>query len=43
MPIYQVARLGSGYTVMVDGVATTQYTLRGDAVKAALAMKENDK
>lgn len=42
MPIYQVSRFGDGFTVMVDGVPTTQYTTRGAAVKAALQMKENN-
>jgi hypothetical protein len=42
MPIYQISRYGSGYTVLVDGVPTTQYTRRVDAIKAAIQMKEND-
>lgn len=41
MPIYQVSNYGGGYTVLVDGVPTTQYTTRGAAVKAAIQMKEN--
>lgn len=41
MPIYQVSRYGSGFTVLVDGVPTTQYSTRGAAIKAAIQMKEN--
>lgn len=41
MPIYQVSKYGSGYTVLVDGVPTTQYTTRGAAILAAIQMKEN--
>ena len=36
----QVSRLGSAFTVLVDGVATGRYETRGAAVKAALTMKE---
>ena len=38
--LYQVARLGSGFTVLVDGVASGQYETRGQAIAAAISMKE---
>ena len=41
MAIYQVARQGSGFTVLVDGNAHGNYETRGQAVKAAIEMKEN--
>ena len=42
MAIYQVAHQGSGFTVLVDGNAQGTYETRGEAVKAALDMKENN-
>jgi hypothetical protein len=36
----QVSRLGSGFTVLVDGVPGQQYETRGEAVAAALKIKE---
>ena len=40
--IYQVSRLGNRFTVLVDGVASTTFATRGEAIKAALAMKESN-
>jgi hypothetical protein len=39
--MYQVSRLGSGFTVLVDGVASGFHETRGEAVRAALEMKES--
>jgi hypothetical protein len=36
----QVSRLGSGFTVLVDGVAGSTYATRGEAVAAAIKLKE---
>lgn len=36
----QVSRLGSGFTVLVDGVANGSYVTRGEAVAVALKLKE---
>ena len=38
--IYQVSRLGTGFTVLVDGVSHGSYTTRGQAVAAAINLKE---
>lgn len=38
----QVVRQGSGFTVLVDGVAGRQYETRGEAIAAALEIKENN-
>lgn len=38
--MYQVSRLGSSFTVLVNGVASGQFETRGMAVAAALTMKE---
>lgn len=43
MAIYQVARLGRGFTVLVDGVSHGSYVTRGAAVSAALKIKEENK
>ena len=37
----QVARLGSGFTVLVDGVADGTFTDRQSAIRHALAIREN--
>jgi len=36
----QVSRLGSGFTVLVDGVAGQQFPSRGEAVAHAITLKE---
>lgn len=38
--MYQVSRLGSQFTVLVNGVASGRYETRGLAVAAAITMKE---
>jgi len=35
----QVSRLGSGFTVLIDGVAGQQFPTRGEAVAHAITMK----
>jgi hypothetical protein len=37
----QVSRIGNRFTVLVDGVAGKSFDTRGEAIKAALKLKEN--
>lgn len=41
MAIVQVARSGTRFAVLVDGVEDTTHPTRGEAIKAALTYKEN--
>jgi hypothetical protein len=38
----QVSRLGSKFTVLVNGVSHGSYETRGEAIKAAIEYKENN-
>lgn len=38
--MFQVSRLGSKFTVLVNGIASGSHDTRGQAVAAALTMKE---
>lgn len=40
MAIYQVSKIGTRYTVLVDGVPSKTFDTRGEAIQAALVMKE---
>lgn len=42
MAIYQVSPLGTRFTVLVDGVASGSFDTRGEAIQAALLMKESN-
>lgn len=37
----QVSRIGNRFTVLVDGVAGKPFDTRGEAIAAALKLKEN--